>query len=367
MFAENQKISVRQLQCMLLLYFFSTAVLFLPSEVAVSAGNSCWIVTIIWGVVASVTAVFLVYLGKRHPTYTAVEWYKNSFGKAIGTVFALGLGGKLIFDGALELRIFCDIISSSMLPRTPLWLLVAVVLILCGLAASHGAECGARAAEILFFLVFVPLVVVLIFVAISADYNRILPIQMPNLQSVWGSAPFFGPLFQGLVTLLFIFPYLEKRSHSGRRIWLTYMVATATVTVLVFLSLAVYGTDVLSAKLLPTLQMMERVSFSGIFLGRQDLFLLWIWMVTVFLYVSILLFFGIDLCKRVFRSKAKNCNRWLVFWIPVIFIVALLPQDMSEAYWLRLRVSPWLNGIFLILLPIMMVCIDAIKRRGKHE
>ncbi|WMI81246.1 GerAB/ArcD/ProY family transporter [Anaerotignum sp. MB30-C6] len=367
MFAENQKISVRQLESMLLLYFFSTAVLFLPSEVAVIAGNSCWIVTIIWGIIISLTAVFLVYLGKKHPTYTAVEWYENAFGRAIGTVFSFGLGAKLIFDGALELRLFCDVISSSMLPRTPLWLLVVLVLILCGLAAGQGSECSARAAEILFFVVFVPLVVVLIFVAISTGYSRVLPIQIPNVKNIWGSVGFFGPLFQGLVILLFIFPYLEKRSHSGRRIWVTCMVATVAIAVLVFLSLAVYGTEVLSTKLLPTLQMMERVSFSGIFLGRQDLFLLWIWMVTVFLYVSGLLFFGTDLCTRIFRSKAQKRNGWLFLLIPLLFIVALLPPDMASAYWLRVRVSPWLNGVFLLVLPFVALCFDAIKRRSRYE
>lgn len=366
MFAENHKISVRQLESMILLYFFSTAVLFLPSELADTAGNSCWIVSLLWGVGASLTAVFLVYLGRKHPTYTVVEWYQNSFGKVIGTVFAFGVGGKLIFDGALELRIFCDIISSAMLPRTPLWLLLAAMLILCGLAAAQGAECSARASEILFFVVFIPLVFVLIFVAISTQYNRILPIQIPNGKEIWDSASFSGPFFQGLIALLFVFPYLEKRSHCGRRVWITCMVAIVTIGVLVFLSLAVYGTDALSTKLMPTLQTMERVSFSGIFLGRQDLFLLWIWMVTTFLYLSILLFFGTDLCIRIFQNKERQRNRWLFFWIPLFFIVALLPPDMSAAYWLRVRIAPWTNGVFLLVLPLIALGIDGIKRRCRH-
>lgn len=367
MFAENYKISVRQLQCMLLLYLFSTAVLFLPSEIAVVAGNSCWIITLSWGIIISFTAVFLVYLGKRHPTYTAVEWYKSSFGGIIGTLFSLALAGKLIFDGAMELRLFCDIISSSMLPLTPVWLLMAVVLGLCVVAAWKEVECSARAAEILFLVVFIPLVVVLIFVAISTGYERVLPIEMPTKKGFADSLPFFATLFQGLVVLLFIFPYLEKRSHCGRRIWSTCMLACGVTTVLVFLSLAVYGTEALSTKLLPTLQMMERVSFSGIFLGRQDLFLLWLWMVTVFIYVSSLLFFGIDLCTRVFKTKAQKRNRWLFLLVPILFVVALIPPDMASAYWLRVRVSPWLNGTFLLCLPFFALCIDLIKRRGKHE
>lgn len=367
MFAENHKISVRQLESMLLLYYFSTAVLFLPSEAASSAGNSCWIVTILWGVASSLLVVFLLYLGGRHPSYTAVEWYEYSFGRVLGTILAFGLAGKLVFDGAMELRLFCDIISSSMLPRTPLWLLILLTLFLCSITAAHGAECSARAAEILFFVVFVPLVLVLIFVAISSGYHRVLPIEMPSLHELKEGVPFFGQLFQGIGIFLFMFPYLEKRQHLKRRMWLICLLATAALGIVVFLSLAVYGVDVLSEKMLPTLQMMERVSFSGIFLGRQDLFLLWFWMVTTFLFVAILIFFGVDLCTRVFKSRKQQRNRWLMLWCPLIFIVALFPKDMATVYWIRLRVAPWLNGIFFILLPIIMLCIDGIKGRGKHE
>lgn len=367
MFAENEKISVRQLQTMLLLYYFGTAVLFLPSEAAISAGNSCWIVTILWGVASAVVAVFLAYLGERHPTYTAVEWYKNSFGRVLGTVLSFGLAAKIAFDGALELRVFCDIISSSMLPRTPLWLIILLTLFLCVMTALHGTECSARAAEILFLAVFVPLIFVLIFVAISTGYHRVLPVQIPNFEELRKGVPFFGQMFQGLIIFLFVFPNLQKRRHFCRRICLTSLLATGVLGSIVFLSLAVYGAGVLSEKMLPTLQMMERVSFSGIFLGRQDLFLLWLWMVTVFLYVAILLFFGMELCTRVFKTKRQQRNRWLFLWVPLLFIVALSPKDMAAAYWVRLKVSPWLNGIFFILLPLITFFIDAVKGRGKHE
>lgn len=367
MFAENYKISVRQLEVLLLLYYFGTTVLFLPSDAAVVAGNACWIVTSIWGVLSSFLAVFLVYCGERHPSYTAVEWYKHSFGRVIGKALAFGLGGKLIFDGAMELRLFCDVVSSSMLPRTPQWLLIALTLFLCCLAASYGMECTARVGEILFFLVFIPLIFVLIFVAISSGYNRVLPIQFPDLKGMKDSMPSFAPLLQGFMVFFFIFPSLEKRRHMKRRIWLTCIFATAVISVLVFLSLAVYGTEVLAEKLMPTLQMMERVSFSGIFLGRQDLFLIWLWMVTTFLYVSGMIFFGIELFNRLFRTKKITRNRWLILLAPLLFIVALLPKDMAGAYWLRAGVAPWLSGIFFILLPILMLFIDVIKGRGRHE
>ena len=42
MFAENRKISIRQLQMLLLLDCFGTAVLFLPAELAEISGRGCF-------------------------------------------------------------------------------------------------------------------------------------------------------------------------------------------------------------------------------------------------------------------------------------------------------------------------------------
>ena len=49
MFAENRKISLRQLQILLLLDSFGTAVLFLPAELAQISGRACWVAALIGG------------------------------------------------------------------------------------------------------------------------------------------------------------------------------------------------------------------------------------------------------------------------------------------------------------------------------
>ena len=50
---------------------------------------------------------------------TAVEWCRTLLGPLFGNLVLLGLGAKLFCDGALELRIFSEIIRRTMLPATP--------------------------------------------------------------------------------------------------------------------------------------------------------------------------------------------------------------------------------------------------------
>ena len=250
-----------------------------------------------------------------------------------------------------------------MLPETPIWLLITVLLLLCGFGAKGGEESSGRTAEILFYVVFIPLVVVLIGVALSAKYGRVLPIEIPSMGEIWKGGVFFSPIFQGLTILLFVFPYLDMPKKSGKRVFFTCMIATLSIGTLVFLSLAVYGDEVLAQKLLPTLQMMERVSFTGIFLSRQDVLLLWFWMASVFLFVSGILFLSTTLCVRLGKKEEEKKRKWLYILMPIVLVIALLPEDLSAAYTWRLKIAPWLNGIFLVLLPISIIGISAIKRR----
>ena len=106
MFAENRKISIRQLQMLLLLDCFGTAVLFLPAELAEISGRGCFFAALLGGLGVSAASLLLTAVGRRMPNGTVVDWCRSVCGNAIGTILLLGLAGKLLLDGMLELRIF---------------------------------------------------------------------------------------------------------------------------------------------------------------------------------------------------------------------------------------------------------------------
>ena len=59
MFAENRKISIRQLQMLLLLDCFGTAVLFLPAELAEISGRGCFFAALLGGLGVSAASLLL--------------------------------------------------------------------------------------------------------------------------------------------------------------------------------------------------------------------------------------------------------------------------------------------------------------------
>lgn len=355
MFAENRKISLRQLQALLLLDCFGTTVLFLPAELARLGGKACWVVALLSGVVFAVLSLLLTSVGKRLPQGTVVDWCRGCFGNFFGAIVLIGLAMKLLLDGMLELRMFSEIVCRSMLPTTPVWAISLVVLAVAGSLAAQGTECRGRMAEILFFLVAIPLAVILLAVAISSKYHRILPLELPSVSEIGSGIAAMSIVFQGLTFLYFIYPDLKRPARSRSAVLKSSALTGLVVTAMVFLCLAVYGEGILSEKLLPSLQMMERVSFTGVFLTRQDVLLLWFWMASVSVFLSGTLFFGSLLGVQMFRQQETKRKTWLWVWLGAVFAASFLPENLSTAYHLRMRLAPFFNLIYLVIVPFVLL------------
>ncbi len=362
MFVNNKKISLRQLQALLLLQCFGTAVLFLPAELAVQSGRECWIVALLGGGVFAGVSLLLSMLSEQNGDI--VRWCKGIFGNIAGTAVLLGLAGKFLFDGACELRIFSEVVCRSMLPNTPVWVLSPVLLLLCGFLAGKGIEAYGRLAEILFFFTVIPLGLLLLAVAVTAEYQRLLPLELPSVRGLVSGVGAVSVVFQGLPFLYFLFPYLKKPKQAKRAVLGSTALLGAVVTGIVLLSLAAFGAVPLSEKLLPTLQLFERVSFTGIFLTRQDVVFLWFWMCSAVVFVSGVLLAVVYLAVRLFPQIRDKRKQWLWSVAVLLWVVSFLPENLTMAYRLRMEIAPWLQLLYLGILPFGLLLL---RKGGKRD
>ena len=358
MFAENGKISKRQLEAILLLDLLGSAVLFLPRELAEESGRAAWLWVLLYGGGFTVSAWLMGSLGEKRGG-TAAEWFREGFGTAAGNLLLLGLGLKLLLDGALELRIFGETLRMVMLPETPVWVLSLMLLLTAAALAVQGAECRGRMAEIAFLIVFLPLGVLLGVILVSTHYRRLLPLRTVSVAEGFPLFPLFGVLFQGLTLLYFIFPFLKKRKGLGRAAAKSCLFFTGLVTLIVLLSLAVFG-ESLSGKTLPALQMLEHLSFRGVFLIRQDVLRLWFFTASVTMYLSGVLCGG-SFLGRVFVKRGGR--KHLLCWIAALFLLSCIPRDAADAMAVRQGLSVWLNGLYLVLLPWVLYLRQKVREK----
>lgn len=366
MFVDNEKISKRQFSVLMLFGLFGTSLLFLPAELAGNGGRMGWQTAFVWGIALVGIQAVLCYLGSRFPEMTVGHWYGYVFGGVVGKILALALLVHILLTGALELRIFGEVISAMMLPKTPLWLLTAVFLLGILPVAVGGVEVVGRMAEVLFFFVGIPLVVVLVALMFSVDFGRLLPLDFVDGEAVQKTAIYFAPLSQGLLLTPFFFAQTKWKAGKKSVVGVV-AVMLGLICLMTMLAFCAYGADSLSGKLFPMLQMMERVGFGKVFLSRQDLLFLWFWVVSAFLFLAMILLFATKLwCEILCIPSEKRGAKWVWFLCISTWVVSNIPDDLWQAYDARLSYLPYGNLVFLVILPVIMLLVDVVKRGRNH-
>ncbi len=364
MFSKNDKISDRQLTAILLLTFLGTEMFFLPAYFGKTEG---WLTLLVGALAAAAFLPFLTLLARKEPSFTAVEWFRSLFGRKVGNILIYGLLAKLLFDGAIELRVFSEVLRRIILPKTSLWILLVLLLLLYLYTAQRGLETQGRAAEILLPFVLLPFLLFLVGAAFSLNGNQVLspalPAPLPKDGHIGKSFFATQPLFQAMNFLLFVPPFLANGRGSTKKVWYAGLFAAVTAVLLILLSFVAYGGESLSHKLFAPLQLMERVGRSGVFFARQDLFLVWFWMVSAFLFGSCSLFFGGVCCQRLFGRKEPKGGIFLCALL--IFLIALLPETMESALALRRKLSPILGMFYFVLFPLLFLISS--KKGGKRN
>ena len=135
------------------------------------------------------------------------------------------------------------------------------------------------------------------------------------------------------------------------------------MTLITLLTIAVFGQYSVVNKLFPVLQMMDSLQMPGSFLDRQDIFMLWFWVASIFASVSAALFFSTILLERVQKNHKIPARKWIFIIMIIVYAVAVLPQDIASTYD-YMKVLKQYGGVFYILiLPVLLLILDNLKRR----
>ncbi|NLK37847.1 MAG: GerAB/ArcD/ProY family transporter [Epulopiscium sp.] len=363
MFSENNRISLRQLQALLILDLFGTAIITLPRTTAVAAGRDGWITVLIGSVIMALWALLLCSIGKKNPSKNIPQLLQLVVPTPIALVIAFGLVLKLLIGAGLELRVLCEMIGRTMLYHTPIWVTVASMLFVCTYVAIGGLECRGRVAEILFVFVFLPLTILLLLTISTANFHNLQPVLTHGAWDLGKGIGITMLSFHGIELILLAFPYLKQPQNTSKNVFGAILLISFFMTIVTILSLATFGEVSLQNKIFPVLQMMDRIDFPGAFMERQDVFMLWFWVISAFASVSATLFYTTVLFRDIFPNAIQRRRRWLFLSTPLVFIIAVLPSDMVQTY----RYLDWMKrypGVFYVFI-IPLILWMASGRKGE--
>lgn len=363
LFSANNKISLRQLQFLLILDIFGNGVTILPRVVSAQAGKDGWIGIII----ATILAVFSVYIicaaAGRFAQKSFYAYVSELLSKPVAIAVCALFIFKIIASLALELYIFAQILRQFMLSSTPIWVLSAAMLAIGSYAAAKGFEARARMAEVLVVIIFIPFVFMFILAAVSVDFTNLLPVMQTSPKKILlgGGASFFS--FSGIEFILLSFSYMNragsvKKSAVSATALLGLMFIFITVV-----TVARFGVTEVQRQLWPVIEMMDSVNLPGSFIERQSAVVLSLWIVSVFAAVSAKMFFSSIICNDILNKGKQKSYIFIIF--PVVLLLSILPRDTQAAYYYMNMLDRTAGIFFMTVLPLVLLAAAKIRKRGE--
>jgi len=342
-----------------------TGVIVLPRRVAEFAGADGWIIvlglTLLamglgWLISAAMTAV------ARAGGSGFVAGVGAFLGRPLAYVFAVLLWIKIVFSAGLELRVFLGITREVLLPRTPVLVVGAVMVLLCAYAAAKGLETRARVGELLLAVMVLPVAFLVGLAFFNGDFSNLQPMFVASPNNLVSGIFGLGFMFTGMEMLLLVLPFLSGGKGMGRAVVTSLGFAGAFITLITIITIAEFGPSVVN-QAWPVLRLMDMLNLPGSFIERQEALMFSFWIITTFTLVSGMLFFGSVLVQETLRPK--GLSKGVLLTGAAVFGVAAIPWE-GDAIYKRLDFMYITFGLFfLVLLPGFLLAAAKIRSRTK--
>ena len=366
MIFRNDKISIRQLQILLMLNIFGTGVLTLPRRAAQFANQDGYISVLIAVLFAAVLVFIITTAAGRFPENNFYEYCGKLLSRPVAFVLAVGFVLKLIVNLALELRFFGEIVRRTLLETTPYWTVALLILAVGGYAASKGYETRARLGEMLVLFVFLPIIFVFVMAGFKVDFGNVMPILQTPPRGLLRGAFYAGMSFTGIELCLLVFPYLNKPQKARGGTVAAVITVGIIMTAITFLTISGLGAVDTKEQLFPMLQMMDSIEMPGSLLGRQKALIMSFWIISAFFIVNAYLFFSSLLMKSTLKRGTHSF--YILLCAAAVFAVSLAVKTISDAEkYMELMFA--VDVFYMMILPVLLVSAAVIKKMltGRHR
>jgi len=366
MLAANKKITIRQLQILILLSSMGTGIIVLPRRVAEYAGQDGWIITAGLSVVAVLLGLLICAAVsaavKARPGAGFIEFTSFLLSRPVAYACGVVLWLKLVISAGLELRVFLEITRAVMLPNTPFAAVSIVVLLVCAYAAIKGIETRARVAEVLFAVMVLPFIFLVVLAFIDTDFSNLQPVLSAQPRDLMQGVLRLGFIFTGLECLLLVSPFIRNREKMGRHVAGAIVLAGGIILLITILTIAKFGRGVADQPW-PVLRMMDMINIPGSFIERQEVLMFSFWIITAFAIGNTMLFFGGLLVKDMFKLSGSGWHVGVLFTAVAVFAVSIFPW--GDVYRV-LDVMFATSGVFfLVVLPVLLLIAAKLRNKIK--
>lgn len=360
---EKGKISLGQLFFLVVSFNLSASLLATPAN---EAGHDAWL-AIIAGLGEGLIFVYIFSkLASLFPQKTLIEFNDLIYGPLLGKFISLTYLGYFFLIMTLELRLFGDFFSGLIFPKTPIMIIIGMLLIICGSAVRNGIEVIARCSQILLPFVILAVIFTTILSLKDFEINKLLPVMDLPMREFLITSHYTATFpFGETIFFLMIMAFLDKKSSSAPLVMMLAISSSALLlTITAIRNTGLLGnTSVISAY---SSYQATRLIQAGEVFTRLEILVAINFLSMGFIGISL----GLYTITMGF-SQVLGLKTYLPLVTPIAILLLVISITQFDSYMEYTRfssqISPYLALPFQLVIPLISLLMVKIRKLPKGD
>lgn len=371
MFSNNEKISVKQLKRLVVIDLFSVTGIIVP-KIAASVLGKDGVIGILLATVYALVFAWILLIISKEINGSYLQYAKEGGGSLFSVLIAFLYSIKILFTCVLVVRLFGEVIKATLLEDLDLRIIILLLLLVSTYMASKGFEVRARVAEIIYFLILIPILGLLLLGLKNIEISNLMPLFYTKTDKIVSGSYSVFLLFTLLDLLLFCIPMVRTLNKGKKKSRSVYPYVAGGVLIVSFFNLLVFltaigllGSQEVSNKLWSTITTLQIIELPGNAIQRQDGIIMGIWTFSTFTVISGFIYYLSDIGKEIFH--VSNRKYLMIPVLLAVFAAAMIPLETEEMFFYY-EIYMYNIGIPLSLfLPLLVLFIHKCRDKWKKK
>ncbi|MFF2482401.1 endospore germination permease [Paenibacillus sp. NPDC058071] len=362
------RISGKQLFWLVFSIEIVLTMLYSVSAAITEASQDAWMSMIFAGLLGLGIVFLIVKLSMRYPRQTFVQYSQTILGKWMGRVVIIPYFVMWMYLNSMALRNSADFVYLALFTKTPLYVIMATLIVLVVYVVFTGGIVGiARCGELLGPIILVVILGTCMLSVNHLDWHQLTPVfadsgWMGIMKGTIPAVAFYGDVI--MFTMIFTFLSNPKQAMS-KTMW-GMALSAILVLIATMMVIMTFGSDLSARMWAPFFGMTRFVSVLG-FIQNVDILVVVIWLFSAFIKLSLFLF--VTAYGTAQWLNIKNWRNMIWVLVPVIFVLALLPQnaiapvkEYVQQYW-----TPYAIPINVVGIPLLLWLVSVIRGKSSQR
>lgn len=344
--------------------------IFFTSTMAITKdlGTAAWYGTLISCITSIIFFMFLYLLMKRFPQKNLVQVFEASLGKILGKTAAIIFCAYFLYYCGVNVREFLEMLKAFILPYTPPSIILFTFLSIVALIAFYGLEAVSRLAYISFLPVMGGLITILVLASTYYHPDLIKPYLGHGLGKTLSIGFLRSSAYSEVVILATIINSIHGLKNLKKAGIISLILSGLTFSLTLFCYIITFGYSVGSENISGVYLMSRLIYFTRFFQRIESVFL-FIWVISSLVTISAVFYIALSTYCKTFNIS--NHRPLIIPFLFLVFMIALIPNNISETIQYHMLLVRQYSGIILYGLPVLALLVSIVLgRKGgkvKHE